>query len=299
MKKCLKKKIKINPFFLIIFVVLFVYVISMLAPMAWGFITALKSQEDFRVNVLGLPKGNILEWKWSNFIGVTSGFYTQITTPAGRFHVGFKPMLENTLMYAGGSALIRAIVPCVVGYVTAKFNYKFSRFINTMVLVLMTIPIVGSAPSEFQILQELNLYDTMLGNYIQKFNFLGMYYLVYYAAFKSLSNDFSEAAYVDGASELRVMIQIVMPMIANVIGTVFLIHFIDFWNDYQTPLLYLPSYAMLARGLFSLSQRSHGDFATVPYRMAGCLVLATPILILFLIFKEKLMGNLSMGGIKE
>ena len=297
--KNVKRKIEISIFFAIIFVVLFIHVISMLSPMAWGFITALKSQEDFRVNVLGLPQGNILEWKWSNFIGVTEGFYTQVTTDAGRFHVGFLPMLQNTLMYAVGSALIRAIVPCVVGYVTAKFDYKFSRFINTMVLVLMTIPIIGSAPSELQILQELNLYDTMIGNYIQKFNFLGMYYLVYHAAFKNISNDFSEAAYVDGASELRVMLQIIMPMIATVIGTVFLIHFIDFWNDYQTPLLYLPSWAMLARGLFSLSQRSQGNFATVPYRMAGCLVLATPILILFLIFKEKLMGNLSMGGIKE
>ena len=294
-----KRKIKISIFFAIIFVVLLIYVISMLSPMAWGFITALKSQEDFRVNVLGLPQGNILEWKWSNFIGVTEGFYTQITTDAGRFYIGFLPMLQNTLMYAIGSSLIRAIVPCVVGYVTAKFDYKFSRFINTMVLVLMTIPIVGSAPSEFQILQELQLYDTMIGNYIQKFNFLGMYYLVYYAAFKNMSNDFAEAAYVDGASEFRVMIQIIMPMIANIIGTVFLIHFIDFWNDYQTPLLYLPSYATLARGLFTLSRKQQGDFATVPYRMAGCLLLATPILILFLIFKEKLMGNLSMGGVKE
>ncbi len=294
-----KVKGKLSVFFIVIFVVLFLYVVSMLSPMLWGFLTALKSQEDFRVNVLGLPKGNIFQWKWSNFIGVTAGFYTQITTEAGRFQVGFWPMLYNTLMYAVGSAIIRAIVPCIVAYVTAKFDYKFSRFINTMVLVLMTIPIVGSTPSEFQILQELNLYDTMIGNYIQKFNFLGMYYLVYYAAFRSLSNDFSEAAYVDGASELRVMLQIVMPMIATVIGTVFLIHFIDFWNDYQTPLLYLPSYATLARGLHALSQRTQGNFATVPYRMAGCLVLATPILILFLIFKEKLMGNLSMGGIKE
>ena len=297
--KMVKRKIKISVFFTIIFVVLFLYVVSMLSPMAWGVITALKSQEDFRVNVLGLPQGNILDWKWSNFIGVTSGFYTQITTDAGRFQVGFLPMLQNTLVYAIGSAAIRAIVPCVVAYVTAKFDYKFSRFINTMVLVLMTIPIVGSTPSELQILQRLNLYDTMLGNFIQKFNFLGMYYLVYHAAFRSMSNDFSEAAYVDGASELRVMVQIVLPMVANIIGTVFLIHFIDFWNDYQTPLLYMPSYATLARGLHSLSQRTQGNFATVPYRMAGCIVLASPILVLFLIFKEKLMGNLSMGGIKE
>ena len=300
MKTNAKKKIKISVFFAIIFVVLFLYVVSMLAPLAWGFITALKSQDDFRVNVLGLPEGNILNWKWSNFVGVTSGFEAQITIEGqGRYYVTFWPMLYNTLMYAIGSAAIRAIVPCVVGYVTAKFDYKFSKFINTLVLVLMTVPIVGSAPSEFQILQELQLYDTMIGNYIQKFNFLGMYYLVYYAAFKNMSNDFAEAAYVDGASELRVMIQIIIPMIANIIGTVFLIHFIDFWNDYQTPLLYLPSYATLARGLFTLSRKQQGDFATVPYRMAGCLLLATPILILFLIFKEKLMGNLSMGGIKE
>ena len=54
-----------------------------------------------------------------------------------------------------------------------------------------------------------------------------------------------------------------------------------------------------ARGVFRLSQNSQGDFATVPFRMAGCMFLAIPILILFLIFKEKLMGNLSMGGIKE
>jgi ABC-type glycerol-3-phosphate transport system permease component len=293
------RKIKENIFYIVLFVVLFLYVVSMLTPMAWGIITALKTQQEFRINVLGLPKGAPWEWQWGNFIAVTDGLYTQITTEEGRFYVGFFPSLVNTLTYAGGGALIRAIVPCVIGYVTAKFDYKFSRFINTMVIVLMTIPIVGSTPSELQILQELGLYDTMIGNFIQKFNFLGMYYLVYYATFKSLSNDFAEAAYVDGASEFRVMVQIVVPMVANIIGTVFLLHFIDFWNDYQTPLLYLPSYATIARSLFAMSQRSQGDFATVPFRMAGCLLLALPILVLFLIFKEKLMGNLSMGGVKE
>ena len=293
------RKIKENFLYIVLFAILLLYVISMLAPMAWGVITALKTQEEFRINVLGLPKGSPLEWQWRNFVEVTEGLYTQITTDEGRFYVGFWPSLANTLAYAGGGALIRAIVPCIIGYVTAKFDYKFSRFINTMVVVLMTIPIVGSTPSELQILQSLNLYDTMIGNYIQKFNFLGMYYLVYYATFKSLSNDFAEAAYVDGASEFRVMVQIVLPMVANIIGTVFLLHFIDFWNDYQTPLLYLPSYATIARSLFAMSQRSQGNFATVPFRMAGCLLLALPILTLFLIFKEKLMGNLSMGGVKE
>ena len=208
-------------------------------------------------------------------------------------------MFANTMAYAVGSAFIQTFVPCIVGYMTAKFDYKFSRFINTLVIVLMVLTIVGSAPSEMQILTSLGLFDTMIGNYIQKFNFLGMYYLIFYAAFKNMPNDFTEAGYVDGASELRVMVQIAIPMVMTIIGTVFLIKFIDFWNDYQTPLLYMPSYAMLARGLFNLTQLAQGDFATVPFRMAGCMLFAIPVLVLFIIFKEKLMGNLSMGGVKE
>ena len=173
-----------------------------------------------------------------------------------------------------------------------------------MVVVLMTIPIVGSTPSELQILQSLNLYDTMIGNYIQKFNFLGMYYLVYYATFKSLSNDFAEAAYVDGASEFRVMVQIVLPMVANIIGTVFLLHFIDFWNDYQTPLLYYPNHPTLAYAVFRMTNNTGGadkgmEYQGVPQRVAGCMVLAIPIFAIFVAFNKLLMGNLTMGGLKE
>lgn len=295
-----KHKNKARPLYTVIFCILLLYVISIFLPVLWGVITSLKDQTDFRVNVLGLPEGWPWEWHWDNFVKVFNGFYEQVTTVGvGRRRVYFSEMLLYTLLYAGGGAVIQALVPCVVAYLTARFRYKFSAVINGLVVVLMVVPIVGSAPSEMQILRALNMYDTIWGNYIQKFNFLGMYYLVFYAAFRSVPNDFFEAAYVDGASEMRVMVSIGMPMVRNVIGTVLLIKFIDFWNDYQTPLLYLPSYPTLARGVFRLSQNSQGDFATVPFRMAGCMFLAIPILILFLIFKEKLMGNLSMGGIKE
>ena len=295
-----KRSRKFRILYAVIFGVLILYTISIFLPVLWGILTSLKNQDDFGNNVLGLPQGMPWEWHWENFYIVFDGFYEQVTTPGvGRRRVYFSEMLLYTVLYAGGGAVIQTIVPCYVAYLTARFRYKFSDFINGLVIVLMVIPIVGSAPSEMQILRTLGLYDTIWGNYIQKFNFLGMYYLVFYAAMRSIPNDFFEAAYVDGASEFRVMVSIGMPMVRNIIGTVLLIKFIDFWNDYQTPLLYLPSYPTLARGVFRLSQNTQGDFATVPFRMAGCMFLAIPILILFLIFKEKLMGNLSMGGIKE
>ena len=291
---------KIQGFYVAIFALLSLYVISITIPVLFGLTTALKSHEEFLDNVIGIPHGLPWNWQWKNFIDVTEGFWCQITIKGrGRFQVTFVPMLINTLEYAIGSAIIQAIVPCIVGYLTSKFNYKFSKFVYTMVIVLMVVPIVGSAPSEMAILHNLNLFDTMIGNYIQKFNFLGMFFLVFYAAFKSVPNDFLEAAYVDGASEFRVMFQIALPMVKTVLGTIILLKFIDFWNDYQTPMMYLPSYATLARGLFALSQRSQGAMATVPGQMAGCMLLALPILILFIIFKDKLMGNISMGGVKE
>ena len=300
MKAEQNRKEKPSVLFIVIFAVLTVYVLTMAFPLLWGMFTSLKDQTEFRKNVLWLPHGWPWEWKWSNFVRVSTGFYETVTTVGvGRKRVYFPKMLVNTLLYAGGCAFLATICPCVVAYLTAKFNYKFSRFINALVVALMVMPIVGSAPSEMQILKGLRLYDNMWGMWICKFSFLGMYYLIFLAAFKGISNDFLEAAYVDGASEMRVLLSIALPMVRNVIGTVFLIKFIDFWNDYQTPLLYMPSSPVLARGIFRLSQDSQGDFATIPFRMAECMLLALPILVLFVVFKDKLMGNLSMGGIKE
>ncbi len=294
------RKERFSAFFIIVCVALSVYALTLLIPLLWGIITSLKDQTEFRKNVLWLPKGAIWDWKWSNFKEVTSGFYETVTIPdVGRVRVYFFDMLVNTLLYAGGCAIMQTITPCVVAYLCAKFNYKYSGFVVTLVLLLMTMPIIGSAPSEMQMLKGLNLYDNMWGMWICKTSFLGMYFLIFLAAFKNISNDFLEAAYVDGASEMRVMISIAMPMVRNVIGTVLLIKFIDFWNDYQTPLLYMPSEPVLARGIFRLTQDSQGKFSTIPFRMAGCMLLALPILVLFIIFKDKLMGNLSMGGVKE
>ena len=289
-----------SPLYIVIFVVLAVYILSMAFPLFWGVSTSLKSQAEFRQNVLWLPHGAPWTWKWENFVKVAFGFYENVTiVGVGRKRIYFPQMLLNTLLYAGGSAVLATLCPCIVAYLTARFRYKFSKFINALVIALMVIPIVGSAPAEMQMLKALGLYDHMWGMWICKFSFLGMYYLIFYAAFNSLANDFFDAAYVDGASEMRVLLCIALPMVRNVIGTVLLIKFIDFWNDYQTPLLYMPSLPVLARGVFRLSQDMQGEFSTVPFRMAGCMLLAIPILILFIIFKNRLMNNLSMGGIKE
>ena len=279
-------------------VILIVYCICILSPILWGLLTSVKSVDDFRNNVLGLPSKEY-GFAFENYSYVLQRFKADAEFNNRYAEVGLGPMLYNTLMYVVGSSLMSTVVPCMVAYVVAKFPNKVSKVLYGIVVLTMIIPIIGSYPSEIVMLQKLNLYNTMLGAWIQKANFLGMYFLVFHATFVRLSNDFSEAAYLDGANEFVVMMRIILPLVKNIFFTVFLIKFIEYWNDYQTPHLYFPGFPTIAYGSFYMATNYRGGLAYVPLRMTGCIIVVIPILALFIIFSERLMSNISMGGLKE
>lgn len=128
-----------------------------------------------------------------------------------------------------------------------------------------------------------------------------MYFFVYYAFFGGLSNTYREAAELDGASEMTILLRIYFPLAMKMIATVFLIQFVALWNDYQTPLLYLPTHPTLSYGVYlvAIDPPSGIKLSDVPHSVSACMMLALPILIVFVIFKDKIMGNISLGGIKE
>ena len=170
----------------------------------------------------------------------------------------------------------------------------------------MILPIIGAGPSMLAFLRSIYLYDTLLGVWLQKFNFLGLYFLTFSATFKAIPKDFSEAASIDGASEMRIFVSIIIPLVKNIFFTVMLIHFVEIWNDYQVSLLYIPSYPTLAMGVQQITSHNvalgpNGEypFNEPPLRLMTSMFLIIPILVLFIIFRNKLMGNLSMGGVKE
>ena len=125
-----------------------------------------------------------------------------------------------------------------------------------------------------------------------------MYFLVFYNMFKQLPMAYTEAAKIDGAGNMSVLIKIVLPLVRNTFFTVMLINFIGFWNDYQTPLIYLPSYPTIALGMYHMASTTENGLSTVPMRMTGAMLMLIPILALFLAFHKRLLGNLTIGGIK-
>lgn len=297
--KLLNKLKKINVAYVVLFTVLAIYTISLALPMLWTLLTSLKNYEIYKqatvkgdvAELIGLGNLSLKNYK------IAFEVFTVTVHETGA-KVNIFGMFMNSLLYGLGCALVATLTPCVVSYLCARYRYKFGKVIYTIVLVVMALPIVGSLPSEIQMTKALHLYDNVLGMYVLKANFLGLYFLVFHAQFKSIAFDYTEAAEIDGASDFKIMTSIIFPLAIGTISTVFILNFIAFWNDYQTPMVYWPSYPVAAYGMFELQRTTFGEAAQMPVKLAGIMIMALPILIVFAVFNRKVMSNVSVGGIK-
>ena len=143
----------------------------------------------------------------------------------------------------------------------------------------------------------LGLYDSMLGQYCLKVSFLGIYFLIFYASVKSAGNEFAEAASIDGAGHFSIMYKIYFPLLASVFTGIVILDFIGFWSDYMTPLYYLPSFPTISYGL-NYIQYATSNSVTIPIILGASLMSSIPVVLIFIIFRNKIMGNMSFGGLK-
>ena len=160
------------------------------------------------------------------------------------------------------------------------------------------MPVVGSLPSEIQMSKLFGLYNHIWGTWIMKFNFLGIYFLVFQTIFKGFAKEFSEAAKIDGANNFVIFFRIMMPLVKNTFFTVFLILFITYWNDYQVALIYIPDYPTVALGAYRFSVSQEGELGSIEMKVAGAMLVFIPIFIVYAVFNKRLMGNLTLGGVK-
>ncbi len=300
--KLLNHKKKTNVAYVVLFVILAIYTISLAIPTLWTLLTSLKDYEIYKKATVKGDIGELLGLGNLSFENYKIAYDVFTVTISSGEHAGdsvnILGMFVNSLLYAVGCAVVATLTPCVMSYLCARYKYKFGKVIYTVVLVVMALPIVGSLPSEIRMVKSLHLYDNVLGMYVLKANFLGLYFLVFHAQFKSIAYDYTEAAEIDGASDLRIMLSVIFPLAMGTISTVFILNFIAFWNDYQTPMIYWPSYPVAAYGMFTLQQSTVAEAGQMPIKLAGIMLMALPILIVFGVFNRKVMANVSVGGIK-
>lgn len=293
MKKKSKMKRKFSPLFCALGIILTIYVISLFIPLIWAFLAALKEPAvEYMENMLGFPR----EIYFGNFLNVFSKFNVPIE---GGEPVYFFEMLANSLLYAVGNAFFHVAIIFIVAYAAARFKFVVGKFIYFTVILGMILPLVGSQPSMLALANKLRLIDTMWGQWLMNAHYLGMYFLVMHATLLSFPKDYDEAAQIDGASNLTVMLKIMFPLCITTFCTIFLLMFIQHWNNYTSPMLFMPNIPTLSYGLWTFVESTDPVLTNDPSRLAGCVVVAIPTLVLFLIFHDRLLNNVSIGGVKE
>ncbi len=322
MKKKMKNKFQAIDIFIAVFLSFLAF--TLLFLLGWGVLTSLKSYDDFAIfgNILGLPNldvygskealafGNYKRILFSTvfqFNSTDASYYSSLfgyirNCPDKTF--AFGDFLFNSFMYSIICSFVHAFVAFACAYLCVKYKFRFSEFIYVVMLVVMAIPIVGSSPAMITLLRDLGIYDTIFAMVALNFNFTGMYFFVFHAYLLGVSDTYVEAAEIDGATQFGIFIKIIFPLCAKVFFTVFLLQFIQTWNDYQTPLLYYPNHPTLSYAVYRMTNNTNGadkgmEYQGLPQRVAGCMVLAMPVFLLFVAFNKMLMGNLTMGGLKE
>lgn len=325
----MKKKIRKFDFIIISIVCVFLilYSFTLIYALGWGALTSLKSRLDVSPsganNILGFPILSALNpynsrkefFQFWNYRRVYE--LLDITTYAAYYQNGNRVLYDmfgnsliniktslfqcviNTILYCGISVTAKVLVTGVTAYVVVKYKFKFSKVLYMVILIAMTVPIVGSQPSELDLLRNLGIYSTWFQCLIQASNFSGFYFFVFYAFFVGMSDSYIEAAEIDGASQFTCLVKVVIPLASKTFLSVALLLFISYWNQYENVLIYMPRHPTLAYAVYDTVNKSNGGLQDITTRTAACMMLAIPILILFIVFHKHLMGNISLGGLKE
>lgn len=285
------KKRGVSIFNIVVFTLLSIYAISIVFMFLWAINASLMNEDVFAVSSLKIN----FNFEFSNYINAFF-FGFQVSSAPG---VYIEDMFVNSLLYAMGGAFLQTFCTCIVAYLIAKYDNWFSRLMHNVIIFTLILPIVGALPSQIEIMRGLGILDTLPGMWLMKFGFTNTYYLIFYGAFKSLSWGYAEAAFIDGANHFQIFFKIMMPLVSSLFGVTFIIFFIQYWNDYQVPMLFWSSKPVLAWGLFEFFQSYDNVLSTTVVKIAGGVIVLLPLLLLFAAFRKKLMGNLTEGGLKS
>ncbi len=269
--------------FAVVTAVFVLYAGTLLFSVLWMFMTSLKgTHEDIG---FALPE----KFLFSNYPRAFQTLSSGRTT--------FFGMFVNSIWYTAIVTFNGVMMPCITGYVISKYDFRAKNFIFTVAITSMMIPVVGNLASSLKLAGDLQILDTPLFAIISSLGGFGGNFIVYYGFFKSVSWTYAEAAQIDGAGPFTIFFKIMLPHAVPIMLTYAITNAIFNWNDYQTVILYLPSYPTLASGLYEY-QIIAERIPDTPSFFAGLIISMIPTIALFAAFSNKVMTNLSVGGIK-
>lgn len=263
------------------YLLLMVLALFFLVPLYWMFSTALKNQQQ----TFAIPP----EWvpspaQWANF----SQVFTEV--PFARFFV-------NTIFLVVMNIIGQLFAVTLVGYGFARLRFPGRSFLFLLMLSTLMIPYQVTLVPRFILFAKLGMINSYVPLILPAFT--GSPFLIFLVRqyMMSIPYDLDEAAYIDGASRFQVFLRIILPLARPALVLVTVFTFIDVWNDFLQPLIYLnkPEMFTVSLGLSFFQGARETNWNLL---MAASVLAMLPPLMLFFFAQKQLIGGISIEGLK-
>ena len=276
-----KRKTRIRTFF--IGLLLTLWAILVLFPFYWMLLTSVKSYGSY--NSEYIPKLFTLYPTLENYASA----FSQV--PLARYFL-------NTLIFTVITTGLMLIVTVLAAFAFSRLRFPGRDLIFTLFLSLMMIPTELVVITNFVTITNLDLRNSFLGLILPSVTSVFYIYLLK-ENFSQVPDELYYAAKVDGTSDLKYLWKVMIPMCQPTIVTVTILKVIECWNSYVWPRLITDdqSFFLVSVGIQEIRENGFGR-ENIPAMMAAVVVISLPLILLFLMFRKKIMAGVARGGTK-
>lgn len=285
-KSELKRNLGETIFLIFFFIIFCIQAISLLYPMIYLISNSLKTLDEYYGSSFALPTAFVFKNYLRAFSEVQIAGNSLLT------------MAFNSVWIAVISTLASIGCSAIAAYSMAKFKFPGKSIIFSLVIMVQVLPIIGAGPAAYKFMYNFGFADNPLLIWLTWAGGFNFAFIVLYGYFKSISWNYAEAAYIDGAGNVLVMLKVMFPQALPAIASLMILNLIGAWNDYYTPMFYLKKYPNLALGIFLYDTESKFAANGPPVYFASIAMSMLPILIIFVSFQKMIMTSVTTGGLK-
>ena len=268
---------------IITYTLLTVWAILVLFPFYWMVLTSVKSYGAY--NSEWIPQLYTLSPTLQNYRDA----FTAV--PLGGY-------FTNTIIFTVVTTALMLIVTVLAAFAFARLNFKGKDLAFTLFLSLMMIPTELVVITNYVTITNWDMRNTFAGLILPSVTSVFYIYLLK-ENFAQIPDELYYAAKVDGTSDLKYLFKVLIPICRPTIVTITILKVIECWNSYVWPRLVTDdqAYFLVSNGIQEIRENGFGR-ENIPAMMAAVVVISVPLIVLFLIFRKKIMAGVSRGGMK-
>ena len=267
----------------VVYALLGLWALLVLFPFYWMVLTSVKSYSAY--NSEYIPQLFTLSPTLQNYVDA----FTQV--PLADYFV-------NTLIFTLSTTAIMLVVTVLAAFAFSRLDFPGKDLAFTGFLALMMIPSELVIITNFVTVTDLNLRNSFWGLILPSVTSVFYIYLLK-ENFAQIPDELYYAAKVDGTSDLKYLLKVMVPMCKPTVVTITILKVIECWNSYVWPRLITDDedYFLVSNGIQAIREGGFGR-ENIPAMMAAVVVISLPLIVLFLIFRNKIMEGVSRGGTK-